>query len=439
MKKLKLVLLTCFSNEDVRAHLPLDYKRRMYTCTRKMLGMSVKPVLYGDVAPWTSALISEFENREDVELHVISPQVGMTRDKVEFSMRGVSYYFFNTDYTLFIKNFIKSDSLWRMLETNTSKVKHFISKINPDIINLIGAENAHLSVTSLAIKDIPIFVSCQTIYSNPDRGKYGEVNSKNLSTELLIHQKEKYFGCQGRMHRDLLLMNNPDAIIFEFNFPNRKFPVVEDVKKEYDFTTFALQNTEKKGIYDLLNAFAIVLRKYPNATLNINGGLIDPDKSRVEDIIKKLCLRQNITITPFFEDQMELFKQIKKSRHVVLPVKMDIISGTIVQAMALELPLVTNITTGTPLLNREKECVALTDIGDIEGLASNMLKVYEDGGYADMLKTNALEYYNLNYNQNEKIVEKLIGDFRLVINHLRNSSPIPEDKLFDINKFPKIN
>lgn len=436
-KKLKVVLLTCFSNEAVRACLPLDTKRRMYTLVRKMMRLSVKPITLGDVAPWTTALIDEFENRDDIELHVIAPHVGLKKRLVQFDMRGVHYYFFKTSFTLFLKHLLKSDKMWRMLETNSAQVKRLINKIQPDIVNLLGAENAHLSVTSLAIKDFPIFVSCQTIYSNPNRIKYGEVNSKNLTTERLIHQKEHYFGCQGYMHHDLLLMNNPDAVIFEFQFPNRRFPKVKDIAKKYDFTTFALQNTEKKGIYDLLNAFAIVVERHFNATLNINGGLVEPDRSRVLELISKLHLEKNIVITPFFEDQMDLFKQLKKSKIAVLPVKLDIIPGTVIQAMALGLPLVANSTTGTPLLNKEKECVALVPIDDVQKLAVTMLKVYEDSAYAEMLKSNALEYYNQHYNQNDRIIGKLIGDYKLVVDNYLNGTQIPQDRLFDIDKFPK--
>jgi glycosyltransferase involved in cell wall biosynthesis len=318
MKKIKIVLLTCFSNEQVRSKLVLNNKSKILNIIRKILGKPAQKINHGDYAPWNSALIEELNKRDDVELHVISPQVGLNKKLENLKIENVKYYIFNTDLTLIFKHIIGFDRLWRMLQPNGRVVNSLIKKIKPDIINLVGAENSHLSVSSLSIRDIPTYVSCQTVYNNPNRIKYSQVNKKNLSTEKLILEKEKYFGCSGLLHRNLVKKINPEAKIFDFSFVNSKFPEIKDCPKKYNFVTFAAQNEKQKGIFDLLSAFILLNKIYPKATLNINGGMREEVKVELDKIIFDNNLSSNITITPFFDKQIDLFRHLKKSEIAVL-------------------------------------------------------------------------------------------------------------------------
>ena len=98
-------------------------------------------------------------------------------------------------------------------------MQKLVDRIKPDIINLVGSENPYYSSTILGIDNIPIYVSAQTVYTNPARKELsGHVSNLNWNVELNIHKKETYYGCGGRMHRDLILKNNPNAIIFKMFF-----------------------------------------------------------------------------------------------------------------------------------------------------------------------------------------------------------------------------
>jgi glycosyltransferase involved in cell wall biosynthesis len=97
--------------------------------------------------------------------------------------------------------------------------------------------------------------------------------------------------------------------------------------------------------------------------------------------------------------------------------------------------VVTYKTSGTPYLNMEKECVLLAEIGDIEGLANKMLKLMNDENYARMVASNAKEFVTRIFN-NTTSAKRLLEDYKAVIAHHHNGTPIPKELLFDLNEFP---
>src|SRR5690606_24653266 len=155
----------------------------------------------------------------------------------------------------------------------------------------------------------------------------------------------------------------------------------------------------------------------------------------LDKLIEKRGVADNVVFHGYFPEHADMFRQVMKSRFAVLPVKMDVISSTTREAMFLGLPVVTYKTSGTPLLNREKECVLLADIGDIHKLAENMISLLKSDKLAEKLSKNAQEYIDLNFN-NRKEAQKLKSIYQAIISHHRLGSIIPEDLLFDPVKHP---
>lgn len=434
-ENLKIVLICHFSTEKVRNQLPLD-NRKLYSLVRKLLRMPVKNAGYGDIAPWTSDLITKLSERNKIELHVISAHTGLKRMLYSFYSNNVHYYFVKADFSTLLKRIIPNDFLWRKLNPMRFVVRKVVKNISPDIVNLIGAENAYISGTILDIKDYPILVLCQTIYNNPNRSKFGIVDSKNASTEMLIFQKENYFGVYSRMHYDLLIQHKPDALIFDFQWPSGKLPEVMLVEeKKFDFINFAMSLSFNKGFHDSILALAIVRRKYPNVVLNLVGGGDSQIRQELETLVEENDLKDNVIFTPFFEKKEDLFQHLQNSRFAVLPCKMDVTSGTMSQSMYYKLPLVVYKTTGTPKFNIDKECVLIAEHNNIEDLAEKMLFLMDNPEKAKQMSENAHEYI-INSKDNSEITERLISDYHAIIDHYNNQTPIPKELLFDINNYP---
>lgn len=433
IKKIKVALICSFSTTQMRAQLPLD-NRKLYGFARKVLGMPPKNKGYGDVAPWTSNLIESLSQRDDIDLHVISAHSGLKKMHHSFELHNVNYHFVKSDFTTMMKRLIKNDNLWRKLNPMSLIIKRIVNKISPDIVNLVGTENAFISSTILDVHNYPIYVLCQTIYNNPDRMKYEVVDSKNASTEMLIFQKENYFGVYSKMHHDLLLSHKPSAYVFDFKWPGRKLPEVNKIKnKKYDFVNFAQAFRHIKGFQDSIEALSIVKKKYPNVMLNLIGGDVSNMKQKLETLVESLGLKENVVFTPFFEKQADMFQHLQYSRFAVLPCKMDHIAGTMLQSMHYGLPLVVYETSGTPSLNKDKETVLISEHSNVESLAKNMLLLMDNPVKAEELRNNAFDYRSKTADNGEN-TKKMILDYHAIINHYNHKTIIPENLLFNLDE-----
>lgn len=431
MKKIRVAMICHFSNSEVRSHLPLD-NRKLYGFARKVLRMPQKKMTYGDIAPWDTSSIQFFRDQENIELYVISAHSGLKKDVVSFFDKKVTYYFLNCDVATLLKRIIPNDGLWRRMNPMVGRVRRIVNQVKPDIVVLFGTENAYYSGTVLGLKGYPVYVLCQTIYNNPEREKYDFVDSKNASTEMEIFKKERYFGVYSKKHFDLLRKLVPGAFVFKFGFPNKGI-LLEPVscRKKYDFVNFAMGMSEKKGYTDAIEATAIVKKNHPEVKLNLVGSWDDTIKKTLDDLVSKYQLQQNVEFTPFFPKQSDMFLHIQQSRFALLPCKMDHISGTMLQAMQLGLPLVVYKTTGTPSLNKEKRCVLIAELDNVEELAMHMTALMEDSDLADELRKNARANQERKAEIERQNGGRLIKNFYSIIENYRFGKPIPNDQLFN--------
>lgn len=428
---MKIVLIAGFSNPEIREHLQFKKDRKVFHQLIKLFGLPARVGENTDHAPWIPGIIAVVEKHPEMELHVIGPQIRLKHSVEEFKLRGVTYHFFKTEYTSLLRK-LNNYKLWKRLQLSGYYTKRLLRKINPDLVVLSGAENPATSVSILSGNDFPRLCLCQTIYNNPKRSLYSVPNKLIQDMEKDIFSQVQHFGVYCKMHYDLLHEMNPRASIFKFGYPT-KGTLLEPTptQKEYDFVNFALQMDLRKGYHDSIKALAIVKKKYPNVKLNLLGRASDEQKAQLVELIDDLNLQDNITFTPFFEKRSDMFLHIQKSKFAVLPCKLDHTSGTMSQAMQLELPLVVYKTTGTPAFNRKKECVLIAELENVEQLAQHMLTLMDDPERACQLAKNAREF------QEEKVEiarhngERLMETFKSVLDNYRNGKPIPNELLFD--------
>lgn len=429
--KIKVAMICHFSNQSVREHLPLD-NRILYTFVRKLLHLPQKRGTYGDIAPWDTSSIAYLSICENIDLHVISAHSGLKRKVVSFEMDNVHYNFVRCDEATMLKYIIPSSSLWLKSNPMTPRVRKLVDEIHPDIVVLFGTENAYYSGTVLGIEGYPIFVLQQTVYNNPERKKNNMWSLKNAFTELEIFKKERYFGVFCKLHYDLLRPYSPNSAIFKFGFPS-KGTLLEPTPttKEYDFVNFALTLDLRKGAHDSIRAIAIIKEKYPKVTLNLVGGCTVEQKAELETLVKELGVEDSVVFTPFFEKQSDLFLHIQKSRFAVLPCKVDNIAGTMTQSMQLGLPIVVYKTTGTPGFNREKLCALIAEHSNVDDLAAKMLMLLEQPELGESLRRNAREYQKKRAEHNRHNGERLLANFKAIIDNYRNGTPISVEQLFN--------
>lgn len=415
MNKTKVVLICHFTTQWLREKLKLQTGVR---------------VNYADFGLWNINIINGLKKRKDIELHVVLPHKMMRKSSQEFYDDGVYYYVFRSELPF---PWTSIDWRWQRVRNfprNRRYVNKVVRRIKPDIVNLVGAENPYYSATALDINNVPIILHCQTVYANPARKELaGGISKQRWNIELELFHKIKYIACSGQLYYDLIKGYSPEAIIFPRVWPRAPFPKIKDVPKKYDFVCFSKILNKKKGFDNAIEAIGLVSNKYPELKV-LAVGCWDNERPYLETRIKELGIADNIEIHPPIPDYIDLLQYIKQARFALLPIKMDVISGTIIEAMRLGLPIVTNRTSGTPSLNDKRETVLISEIGDNETLADNMMKLMENESYAEMLRTNAYQYIREMDEANALNEEIMVAQYKAVINHFNNRTPIPQDLLF---------
>ena len=405
MKKIKVVWICEFSNPLVRAHLKYKKDYLDYIVRRIFKRQSMRDTDY-DI--WNSNGIEEIKEYPDIDLYVISPHYHIKGEEQRFILDGTHYIFFKDEKNSLLFHFIKKirKNIRPNFRHNRLIIKKYISEIKPDIIHLIGAENPHYSLSGLDTPPhIPLIVQLQTLVSDPSFiRKYPNYNKFNIECEKKVLLRADFIGTTIKEYRERIVdMINPDA-----KFLNLKLAVgfntrSINVPKEFDFIYFSL-NINKA--FDLaLEAFAIAYQKYPVISLCVVGYYSPEYKKDIDKRIEELGVAKAVHFQGHQPTHEDVLNWVAKSRYALLPIKFDIVSTTIREAMGLGVPVITTITSGTPSLNERRESVLLSAINDHEAMAENMIKLLSDTKLVESLSENALKTVKEQYDNSDTMRE----------------------------------
>ncbi len=191
----------------------------------------------------------------------------------------------------------------------------------------------------------------------------------------------------------------------------------------------------KKGIEDAIDALALIKEHKFDVSLNVVGTCAADYKNKLKVKIESLGLSENVSFNGYFPLHSDMHQHIKKSGAAVLPVKLDAIPSTVIEAMLLEIPVISYKTTGTPYLNKDGVTVLLADIGDIKKLSEHMITLFKTPELADKLRKEAKAFVEREFD-NTASARRLVENYRAMIGHYRSNKPIPKKLLFDLNEFP---
>lgn len=396
MKKLKVAYICTVSNQLLYNHL--SFENSAIKNFIRFLFKKKKEV-FAERAPWNTILFESFTQINDIELHPIVLIKDLKTKRQDFTIDGIHYHFIQAQKISLDFLFNPSNNILQHFRRNRKLIKSVIEEISPDVINLVGAELTQMSISGLDLDEnkYPLFLSMQTALSDPDFLKNYPMEEswyqKASTVEQALFKKFQYIGSDSEWYRSIAKLYNPNAQMLRFHFCSKlDIDYLNlNVEKEFDFVYYAT-NLNKAGA-DALQAFAQAYKKNNTLTLNLIGDYSQEFKSYLLDIIDNNSInRNNVIFSGFFTHHKDALQQVLKSKFALVPIKIDIISGTIREAMLLGLPTVSFITKGTPAINRKKECILLSPIGDYVGMGENMLKLVNNPQYAEELKKNALEY-----------------------------------------------
>lgn len=423
-KKIKIVLLCYFSDSKLRKNLEFPWWY-LPNVLSKICGKSTA----FDYGAWITNAVVEFEKRDDVELHIVVPHRGISHLH-EFTEDGIYYHVFWSDWDiikekvkrLFGKQNIYSYKRHRNIITKT------IHKIGPDIIHVVGIENLFYSMSVLDLdSSIPIIVQLQMLVAD-ERFKIGSGYPESVyhfykEIEQKILSKANYIGTITTRYRDIIIKHiKSDALFLDTTLAATEDVFTDEIEKTFDFVYFALDIS--KAADWAIEAFAIALKKHPEITLDVIGGYSKEYKLQLDRRISELgILPNNIKFEGKQATHGDVIKMIRKSRFAVLPLKSDTVSGTIREAMANGIPVVTTETPGTPKLNEEVQTILIAPSGDFATMANHMCTLFENSEFASLIRKNALDLA-MKRKSNQKVVEEWVAEYVKVLNYNAEKSLI---------------
>ena len=429
MDKLKVAVVCHVSNAEIRQNLDL-YNWTLKGFIKRILGR--KSAINSDYSVWNTLMFHEFEMIEDIDFHAIVLHPGMKYSLQEFDIRGIHYHCIKQDMETLSSKVLKYRNILKCFRHNRRWIAQVIDSIQPDVINLIAAESPFISLMGIDINTIkyPFMVSMQTALSDPDFRKNYPMNKddyeKRCKVEQEVLRRTKYIATDSSWYRTIAKRFNPNAEFLRYHFCTlNDFSMLNmNIEKEYDFVYFS-NNINKAGD-DAIKAFAIAHRSAPNLTLCMVGGYSADYYTHINVLMEKLGVKGNITISGYYSTHNDALQQILKARNALIPIKVDIVSGTVREAMMLGIPVVTFITKGTPALNKERETVLLSSIGDYEDMANNMLRLVSDNILRQKLIKNS-EFYVQNKWDNRRNMLMQANTYQSIYNHFHQNTPLPKE------------
>ena len=370
---LKIVWICHFTNKEVQSLLPI-WKYR------------------DEMAPWIPNLLKGFENREDVEIHIISPHEYLNTTTT-FKLRNIHYYFVPYGIPLYHRHwpsFFRFDVFFNFYFFR-AKIKKIVSNIKPDLINLFGAENSYYSSSILDFKhSYPVLILIQGFISEfKDEPK----KSLELRNRIKIEEKilKSFINFAGEQDSSTYISTlNPNHIFFRLYFPVNEIFVsnTKDTEKKFDCIYFG-RLEKSKGSEDFIRVVAEIKRVKSDVRACIIGtGNLGP----LETLAEELFCKDNIEFVGFVKSQKELFEYVKSSRVFLAPPYKERLSSTIREAMLLKVPIVAYATGGIPYINEFDENIYLVETGDYKKMAMKTLLLLQDEKRSNLLSDKAYKY-----------------------------------------------
>lgn len=215
--------------------------------------------------------------------------------------------------------------------------------------------------------------------------------------------------------RTIAVASKNEAGLISSNIPNspilKKFKLIYNgtfdnygqAEKTIDFISTARLVTDK-GISELIEAFAMLVKKHPSATLAIVGD--GPERHKFK---KQAASVPGIT---FYGHQAEPLKFLEKSKIFVLPTHHEAFGIAVVEACMEELAVIATDVGGIPEIIDDNKSGLLVPVKDSEILYEAMDRLYKDARLQRLLGKNARQKFLAKFNLDEIIEKKYAPLFK---------------------------
>lgn len=138
-----------------------------------------------------------------------------------------------------------------------------------------------------------------------------------------------------------------------------------------------------KRIEDVIRIFEKVRREIPCKLLMVGDG---PERRNAEQLAKRLGIKEDVL---FLGNSSELAEILCYTDVFLLPSETESFGLAALEAMAAESAVISTNTGGLPEVNVQGVTGYLSNVGDVEDMANNVLKIVKDDEILQQFKNNA--------------------------------------------------
>jgi N-acetyl-alpha-D-glucosaminyl L-malate synthase BshA len=178
----------------------------------------------------------------------------------------------------------------------------------------------------------------------------------------------------------------PNFIELNKNIDDTTIPCYRSViAKESERVVTHISNFRKvKRIPDVINIFYQIQQQIPAKLMMVGDG---PEKEKAERLCHELGIQDKVI---FFGNSNEIDRILSYSDLFLLPSETESFGLAALEAMALSVPVISSNSGGLPEVNFNGISGYLSDVGNIDEMAINAMKILRNNDTLENFKANAL-------------------------------------------------
>ena len=139
-----------------------------------------------------------------------------------------------------------------------------------------------------------------------------------------------------------------------------------------------------KRIPDIIAIFNKIQKEIPAKLMMVGEG---PEKEKAEHLCRELGIQDKVI---FFGNSNEIDTILCQTDLFLLPSKTESFGLVALEAMACGVPVISSNAGGLPEVNKDGFSGYLSEVGDVDGMANNAMKILKDDAVLSEFKKNAL-------------------------------------------------
>lgn len=247
------------------------------------------------------------------------------------------------------------------------------------------------------LKEKGIKIKVVTTLHGTDITLVGSHPTYKTAVEFSINNSDEVTAVSNSLREDTLRLLNVDKDIkVVYNFiDGDKYDVAKNEKckcyallsePEERVLTHISNFRPVKRVQDVIRVFDKVRKEIPSKLLMIGDG---PERFNAEELVAELGIEDNVM---FLGKSREVEKILCYSDVFLLPSERESFGLAALEAMAASTPVISTNTGGLPEVNIHGKTGFLSNLGDVDDMAKNAIKILKDDATLNKFKANAKEH-----------------------------------------------